>query len=121
MTTKKTVLVVEDDFALSDAFSLILQHNGYQTAVAHHGREALDYLESHTPDLILLDILMPVMDGRDFLMNFDNAQHIPIIALSNLDAKTDVEQIVKLGATAYRLKSSVTPDTLTKLVEEYAK
>lgn len=119
MKAAKTVLVVEDDFALSDAFSMILKHSGYEAAVAGHGRAALDYLETHTPDLILLDILMPVMDGRDFLMNFNNEHHIPIIALSNLDAKTDVEQIVKLGATAYRLKSSITPDTLTKLVEEY--
>lgn len=114
----KTVLIIEDDAALSDAFNMILKHAGYKVKVAYNGRLALDWLENHTPDLILLDILMPVMDGREFLMNYRNDQSVPITALSNLDARTDVEQIVKLGATSYTLKSSVTPDKLLDIVEQ---
>lgn len=112
-------MIIEDDLALSDAFSLMLKHSGYKTVIAHNGCEALDYLERHSADVILLDILMPVMDGREFLMNFHNENDTPIIALSNLDAKSDIEQIVKLGATSYMLKSSVSPDSLVALVDKH--
>lgn len=118
-TTQATVLVIEDDHALSDAFSLTLKHKGFHPVTAHNGCEALDYLEHNTADVILLDILMPVMDGREFLMNFHNPTKIPVIALSNLDARSDIEQIVKLGATTYMLKSSVTPDSLVELVNAH--
>lgn len=114
----KSILIIEDDAALSDAFNMILKHAGYKVKVAYNGRLALDWLENHEPDLILLDILMPVMDGREFLMNYRNERGVPIVALSNLDARTDVEQIVKLGATTYTLKSSVTPEKLVEIVEE---
>lgn len=114
----RNVLIVEDDFALGDAFGMILSHSGYEVHHAHNGREALDYLESYIPDAVLLDILMPVMDGREFLKNFKNDTHVPIVALSNLDAKDDIEEVLSLGASRYILKSSVTPETLTKIIKE---
>ncbi len=112
------ILVVEDDLALSDAFNMILTHSGFKVHNSHNGKEALDYLSKHTPDIILLDILMPIMDGREFLKHFDNKKHIPIVVLSNLDSKTDIEQLINLGATTYMLKSSVSPDVLVKLVKD---
>ena len=114
----KLVLVVEDDFALSDAFGMILGTSGYDVHLSHNGKEALDYLENHLPDMILLDILMPVMDGRDFLRSYRNEHKVPVVALSNLDAKGDIEEVLKLGASNYMLKSSVTPDKLTLLVKD---
>ena len=122
MTQKKPqVLIVEDDFALSDAFGMILNVSGYDVHVAHNGKEALDYLESHLPDAVILDILMPVMDGRDFLRHYKNEHKVPIVALSNLDAKADIEEVLSLGASRYLLKSSVTPDKLTTLVKDMIK
>lgn len=115
---KPIVLIVEDDFALSDAFGMILSASGYDVHRAHDGKEALDYLEHHLPDAVLLDILMPVMDGREFLRNYKNDHHLPIVALSNLDAKDDVEEVLSLGASRYILKSSVTPETLTNVIKE---
>ena len=115
---KKLVLIVEDDFALSDAFGMILTTGGYEVHLSHNGKEALEYLEKRLPSVILLDILMPVMDGRDFLRAFKNEHNIPIVALSNLDGKGDIEEVLSLGATSYMLKSSVTPDKLTNLVHE---
>ena len=118
---KKLVLIVEDDFALSDAFGMILTAGGYEVHLSHNGKEALEYLEKRLPSVILLDILMPVMDGRDFLRAFKNENNIPIVALSNLDGKGDIEEVLSLGATSYMLKSSVTPDKLTNLVHESIK
>ncbi len=112
----KKILIVEDDFALSDAFSTTLTLSGYDTFIAENGKKALHYLEDHTPDMILLDVLMPVMDGREFLRKFKNTHGIPVVVLSNLDSKEDIDELLKLGAQNYLLKSSITPATLVPLV-----
>lgn len=116
-----TVLLVEDDFALADAFSMILKFAGHEVQTAPNGQEALNYLKKSTPDLILLDLLMPVMDGREFLDAFENPKNIPIVVLSNLDSRTQIEDLSDKGAVGYVLKSSITPDTLGTLVAEHAK
>lgn len=119
-TAPANVLLVEDDFALSDAFSMILTFAGHEVHTAPNGKEALTYLKNATPDIILLDLLMPVMDGREFLDEFDNSHNVPIVVLSNLDSRTQIEDLTQKGAVGYVLKSSITPDTLTALVKQYA-
>lgn len=113
----KKVLIVEDDAALSDAFSMTLTFADYKVHIAENGQKALDYLEKETPDIILLDVLMPVMDGREFLKAYDNKHQIPVVVLSNLDSKKDIDYLLKLGAKNYLLKSSINPDTLVTLVK----
>lgn len=115
---KKSVLVVEDDHALNDAFSIVLGVGGFDVTTVYNGQEALDYLKTNTPDIIVLDILMPVMDGREFLKAFDNAGNIPILALSNLDARSEIDQIIELGASRYALKSSASSHELIALVND---
>lgn len=117
----KKVLIVEDDFALSDAFAMTLKLSGYDVHIAENGQKALDYLASETPDMILLDVLMPVMDGREFLRHYKNTGGIPIVVLSNLDGKEDIDELLSLGAQNYLLKSSITPQTLVPLVEHTIK
>lgn len=114
--TTETVLLVEDDYALSDAFGMILELSGYVVLKATNGQKALELLTAEKPNVILLDLLMPVMDGRGFLKKFDNKHHIPVIVLSNLDSKSDVEDLEQLGASGYVLKSSMTPPALVELV-----
>jgi two-component system response regulator VicR len=114
---KKKILVVEDDQALNDAFTMILA-NGYDVDAAFDGQEALDLTKNNNYDLILLDLLMPVMDGKAFLRAFKNDKQIPIVVFSNLDAKTDIEEVTQLGAHRYMLKSWASPKELLKLVED---
>lgn len=121
--TKKTVknphiLIVEDDSALNDAFQLVLKNDGFTVTSAYNGQEALDALSTVTPDLIILDLLMPIMDGREFLHAFNNHRHIPIIVLSNLDAKSEIQEIMSLGASRYVLKAWASPRELIKLAYE---
>lgn len=113
----KTVLIVEDDFALSDAFSMTLRAAGYDVFIAENGKKALDYTANNNPDIILLDVLMPVMDGRQFLRKYENTQNIPVIVLSNLDGKDDIDLLLKLGASNYLLKSAIDPTTLVTVVK----
>lgn len=112
------VLLVEDDAMLNDAFSMLLKKQGYSVDVAYNGKEALELLASRSPDLILLDLLMPVMDGKEFLHVFDNSTRIPIIVFSNLDTKSEVQEAIKLGATRYMLKSWATTKELVRVITD---
>lgn len=112
------VLVVEDDPALSDAFSIVLRKEGYEVVVAFNGKEALQKVEGAMPDLILLDLLMPIMGGKEFLEKFNNTNDIPVIVLSNLDTRSDIQEVLDLGASRYMLKAWASPNELVKLVKE---
>ncbi len=114
---KKKILVVEDDQALNDAFSMILEKD-YDVDTAFDGKEALAHTAKTQYDLVLLDLLMPVMDGKEFLRAFENKKQIPVIVFSNLDAKSDIEEVSELGATRYMLKSWASPKELLRLVED---
>jgi len=114
----KQVLIVEDDAALSDAFTIVLTKEGYDVVAAYNGKEALEKVKSMKPALILLDLLMPVMGGKEFLEKFQNEHDIPVIVLSNLDTKNDIQEVLDLGATRYMLKAWASPKELVKLVKE---
>lgn len=118
MNKKQTILLVEDDATLCDAFSILLSKEGFRVIVANNGEDAIEKMKHKTVDLILLDLLMPVMDGREFLKVFENKDLIPIIVFSNLDAKNDVDEILKLGATRYMLKAWASPKELTKIIQD---
>lgn len=111
-------MLVEDDAALNDAFRTMLTKNDFDVITAFNGKDALEELKKSTPDIILLDLLMPVMDGKEFLRAFDNPKDIPIIVFSNLDAKTEVEEVLQLGATRYMLKAWATPPELMRVIKD---
>jgi DNA-binding response OmpR family regulator len=121
MKKKQNILLVEDDATLSDAFSLLLTKEGFNIIPAFNGKEALEKAKDNSIDLILLDLLMPVMDGREFLETYENKDSIPIIVFSNLDAKNDVDEIINLGVTRYMLKAWASPKELTKIIQDTIK
>ncbi len=112
------VLLVEDDKALNDAFSLMLTKNGYQVESAFDGQQALDKLATIRPDVILLDLLMPVLGGKEFLQQFDNRANIPVIVFSNLDSKSEIQEVMDLGANRYMLKAWATPTELVRVIQD---
>jgi len=92
------VLVVDDDPDILDALSEILEVEGYEVQRARNGREALQRLEHAPPDLVLLDLMMPVMDGWEFARSLNPAARPPITVLSadrNVSAKA--QEIGALG------------------------
>lgn len=123
MSRPKRVLVVEDEPSLQDAFRIVLESGGYTVFTAPNGLIGLDALKSNKPDLVLLDIFMPVMDGKEFLRNIDlkDFPKTKVIVYSNLsDQQTDTE-MHELGAHDFVLKSSMTPRDLLNLVEKHLK
>ncbi|QQS19437.1 response regulator [Candidatus Saccharibacteria bacterium] len=111
------VLLVEDDSALNDAFGIILLKSGYDVRAVFNGQEALDVMSDFTPDVILLDLLMPIMDGKEFLRRLGKNSPIPIIVFSNLDSKSDVEEVLGLGASRFMLKAWATPNELVNVIQ----
>jgi CheY-like chemotaxis protein len=65
------VLIVEDEAVLQEVYALVLSSNGFDVSVADNGLDGLNSVKKNVPDVVLLDIFMPVMDGKDFLKNLD--------------------------------------------------
>lgn len=115
-TTKK-VLIVEDEKPLSHALELKLGHEGIATAIANNGQECIDLLAKEQFDVVLLDMMMPVMDGFQVLEHIQAmpGTHPTVFALSNLSVHDDQTRVLGAGAKKYFIKSD-TP--LSVIVEE---
>lgn len=103
-----TVLVVEDTELLRRMYSDRLTSDGYRVLSAADGLEALSLLRSETPDLVLLDLVMPKMSGLEVieLMNKDpRTEGIPVLILSNLGQDEDIRRGIELGAVDYLIKN----------------
>lgn len=121
MSSSLSILIVEDDKVLQEVYAMILSSAGHQVYTADNGAEGLVLLKRHRPNLILLDLFMPVLDGKEFLRNFDKREYkdISIIVYSNLSDSKVQQEMIDLGADRYILKSSLTPDDLLSMVIEY--
>jgi DNA-binding response OmpR family regulator len=119
----KKILIVEDELALLEAYEMILLNAGYEVYVAHDGQEALSVSESVDPDIILLDLRMPRLDGIGFLKQYKLKKKHPnvkVVVFSNLDTQKDIEKAYELGAERYILKAWASPKELLQLVREMA-
>lgn len=111
----KKVLIVEDERPLARALELKLRHEGCEVTVAYDGKEALDQLTKNVFDVMLLDIIMPVVDGIQLLQKIPKDRKPEVFVLSNLNQSEDESQIMDLGVSKYFVKSD-TP--LSVIVEE---
>ncbi len=102
-----TILIVDDDRFTRLAVEKYLRSFGHNVLTAEDGREALELVKEHEPDLILLDLMMPVMDGETFLQKLRKElgkQDLPVIALTALAQKDKVVKILRFGALDYITK-----------------
>lgn len=118
---KQRVLLVEDDGFLASIYAQKLEVEGYDVSFATNGEDGLKLALKDKPDLILLDLLMPKMDGFEMLerLKADEAlKAIPVLVLSNLGQKEDVERVIKLGAAGYVIKAHSLPHETVKRIKE---
>ncbi len=114
--SQKRVLIVEDEKPLAHALELKLGHEGMDVAIAHNGEECLKLLDEKPFDVVLLDMMMPVMDGFQVLEEINKREHKPVVfALSNLSLHDDQARVIGMGAKKYFIKSD-TP--LATIVDE---
>jgi len=118
--SSKKILLVEDDPELLDVMTTKLSLSGLEFAVAETGRQALDYISQNPPALILLDILLPDIDGLTILSELvkkEETKAIPVIILSNLADQASMEQAAAIGPYEYLVKAKTDLNDLIKKIK----
>lgn len=118
---QRHVCLIDDDEDLREIYSMALQAEGYGVVLASNGDEGLKLVRQYRPDLILLDLQMPVKSGIEVLkeLNVDEKiAGIPVIVLSNIDSEESFRQIGRFDTRFYLVKSLTTPKKVVGCVRE---
>lgn len=117
--TTKNLLVVEDEAVLAQALHFKFTKEGYAVLVAKNGEEAMQILRSKPIDYVILDLIMPVMNGFEVIEAIQKEKiNVPLLVLSNLGQKEDIEKISALGVTDYFIKANTPISELVTIVNE---
>lgn len=122
MASIKKILVAEDEKPMAHALQLKLKNSGYDVEVAYNGEEALQKATKQKFDLVLLDLVMPVLDGFGFMEEMKNKKKkVPIIITSNLSQGEDKDKAKALGANDFLVKSDTSLSQIVNIVNKYFK
>jgi DNA-binding response OmpR family regulator len=120
----KKILVIEDDKFLRELISQKLLKEGYDVAEAMDGEKGVESVKSEKPDLVLLDLILPGIDGFEVLARIKSDPEIsgtPVIILSNLGQKDDIEKGLNMGAVDYLIKAHFTPGEIVEKIRSVMK
>lgn len=115
MSIKKKILIVEDEIIIRKFMENTLKTNNYQSITATNGQTALSLISSHCPDLILLDLGLPDMDGMEILKDLRRWSNLPLIVVSARDSEEDKVLALDLGADDYMVKPFGTSEFLARI------
>lgn len=121
MAASTRVLIIEDEHLLRQAFEYLLKSEGFNVRSARDGKAGQVVLKKFKPDIILLDMLMPVMNGMDFLENAHVEQMVPdckVIILSNLSDTVQIRDVKKYNVVKILLKANLAPKELVAEVRK---
>ncbi len=116
------ILLAEDDKFISRAYTDGLTRKGFAVSLAMDGNRALEILQKETPDIILLDIIMPEKNGFEVLEEIkkqDRLKKIPVIILSNLGQDVDIQKGLAMGAVDYMVKANFSIIEVVKKINDY--
>lgn len=117
----KKILLVDDDVYIRDLYTEVLKDEQYDVSIAADGEEALAMVGQTTFDLILLDVMMPKLDGIQVLTKVksdEKSKGTPVIMLTNFGQEDLIKQAVTVGSTDYLLKYNITPGEMTNKVKQ---
>jgi len=120
----KKILLVEDDPFLVDIYATKLKESGFSVEVATYGEFALKKVKEDKFDLLILDIVLPHLDGWEILRSIKSdkkLKDLKVIILSNLGQKEEVEKGLELGAAKYLIKAHYTPTEVVEEIKKYLK
>lgn len=123
-SSEKKILIVEDDRFLRELIARKLSDEGFVIIQAMDGKEGIKKIKEKKPDLILLDLILPSIDGFEVLSQIkkeESLKSIPVIILSNLGQKEEVEKGLKLGAVDYLIKAHFTPGEIIEKIKNNLK
>jgi|WetSurMetagenome_2_1015567.scaffolds.fasta_scaffold1306145_1 DNA-binding response OmpR family regulator len=116
--TPKKVLIVEDERLIAKPIAMKLQFSGFEVKNAYDGEEALKMMKEEKFDVVLLDLMMPRVDGFDVLRELQKrGDTTPIIVATNLNQEADVSKVLELGVTNYYVKSDTTLDEIVENIK----
>ena len=118
----QSVLIIEDELTLRQALVMKLQKEGIDVFQAQNGEEGLEMAKTYRPNLVILDIIMPKMNGLDVLKGIkSNAGllNIPVIVLTNLPEESARKKVEELGGNEYLIKSNIPIEELTDKIKSY--
>ncbi len=116
------MMIVEDDAVLVNALTLSLEDEGYEISVATDGEEAEKKILSEKPDLILLDLLLPIKSGFEVLKVIranEATKNIAVVILTNFEQETSVDEGMRLGAKDYIVKANIDIKDIPGIVKKY--
>lgn len=117
-------MIIEDEPAQATTIELFMKRAGFDTIIAHDGAEGLEKAMTTSPDLILLDLVLPKIDGVSVLKQIranDAIAKIPVLVLTNLASGDTVKEVIDAGGTDYLVKTDYTLDQLVHRVENVLK
>jgi two-component system alkaline phosphatase synthesis response regulator PhoP len=119
-----SVLIVEDDTMISNMYKLKLENDGYRVITADNGADGLTAAKEKKPDIVLLDIILPQLDGFSVLKEIkgeEKTRKIPVVMLTNLGTEEDIEKGKQFGAEGYIVKANYTPAQVSEEIKKYLK
>lgn len=118
------ILLVEDDSLIVKIYSTRLKADGFTIISADNGEDGLTVAEKEFPDLILLDVMMPKVDGFTVLQKLrenPKFRQTPIIVYSNLGQESEMQKAIQMGATEFIVKANISPTELVTKIKSYIK
>lgn len=115
------IAIIEDDPVISQMYRMKFEAEGFAVELAHDGKRGVALVEDFQPDIILLDIQMPVMDGAEALeviRSRDRGKNIPVIVLTNMGEEESPRHLRRLGIHSYIVKADLTPSQVVTRVKE---
>jgi DNA-binding response OmpR family regulator len=121
---EKKILIIEDDTILSSMYEIKLKQEGFIVIRADDGAQGINIAKSEKPDLILLDVILPQLDGFSVIRELKedkSIKDIPVIMLTNLGTNDDVEKGEEMGAVDYLVKANNTPAQVSQVIKKHLK
>lgn len=118
---KEKILIIEDDRFIAKMYQTKLSLEGYAVETAENGTQGVEKIKSFSPDLVLLDIIMPEMDGfgvLEAIRDDDTINSTPVVVMSNLAQEDHLKRAKALGAKDYIIKSQLTPMDVVKKIKD---
>lgn len=118
----KKIAIIEDDQVIAEMYRMKFAVDNFEVEVASNGRLGVELVEKIRPDMILLDIKMPEMNGEEALREIrkhDWGKHIPVMVLTNLGEEEAPKGLRQLGVISYIVKADLTPSQVVKRVKEF--
>lgn len=114
------IAIIEDDLAINQMYRMKFESEGFTVVVAADGEEGLEVIESEKPDIVLLDLMMPIMTGEEVLAEMRKTKwgkNMPVIILTNMGENEAPDSIKKNDVKDYIVKAQMTPSEVAKVVK----